>query len=371
MFPFLTFAGIIPASEDFSKSSRKCLMEANVGQEILTNGFVLELWSLVVLNTPGENKEAPPGKLSRREFSEILACILFKWGPDQVDKKFIKKVSYPRDIEVLKKKMESGVIGEFDIWQTGRKMRETYSVNKSASLNADIEMVENDYAKKSENENDELGESALHPAKAAGALPESSTFQDITPVEPASLLKDCSGASMEHQEMPDETMENPSDFCPTLSKMGFLRVDSTSVVNCLKAWTLSIEEVTNGFICEVLKHFGDSETIKVLISKIYEVLNIHPSRHNLFLRFYYYLNKTKSKSIKSEDPWTYLKDLSPGGKFYKSDLSTPVSKFQESVQNLYNSSKLRYQMLLCSACGSGGDHHGCQGYFIDPYCLLF
>ena len=54
-FPFLTFAGIIPASEDFSKSSRKCLMEANIGQEILTNGFVLELWSLVVLNTPGEN----------------------------------------------------------------------------------------------------------------------------------------------------------------------------------------------------------------------------------------------------------------------------------------------------------------------------
>ena len=83
---------------------------------------------------------------------------------------------------------------------------------------------------------------------------------------------------------------SPTDFSPFLNKMG---LDSQALlfIDSLKAWHPSREDLTNGFIQEVFKQ--DSPTIKVLVKKIYEVLQIHPSNrdNNLKRLFVYYIEK--------------------------------------------------------------------------------
>lgn len=66
--PFLLSVGLNPGSVDFVSSSLVTIKNSNLSHESLTNGFVVELWSLVHLKSRGRQDpaEIPSDKISRR-----------------------------------------------------------------------------------------------------------------------------------------------------------------------------------------------------------------------------------------------------------------------------------------------------------------
>lgn len=66
--PFLLSVGVNPGSVDFVSSSLVTIKNSNLSHESLTNGFVVELWSLVHLKSRGRQDpaEIPSDKISRR-----------------------------------------------------------------------------------------------------------------------------------------------------------------------------------------------------------------------------------------------------------------------------------------------------------------
>ena len=388
-FPFLTFAGLKPGNEKFSELSVELIMESSLGQETLTNGFIMELWSLVELQARGQKEEISPVKITRRQFSEIVGCILFKWTPGQITQNFIKKVSYPRDVDVLRRKLDTGVLGQFDVWQRGKDIFEKYTFGNS------------DVTRKPESDDNSTTEVAIelqpNPDIEGGAqatirdslLSHSTNIPDSEPgrrgsPKPTSdflLLNESAELEIsdfqdltEDQEKESETGESEASLsvfssCPNLIKLGFLK-DGSSVLECLRIWNPAVEDLTNGVILEIERHFGDAQTLKMLISKIYLILKIHFKRQNqnLYKCFSSYIKRTKLKIIELDKPWIYFGDLSPGGKLFKPELLKPPSKFDETIQNLLNVYKNQEQFKVCSGCGSEGDYFCCQGCFSMFYC---
>ena len=86
VYPFLSFAGLNPGGRDFVKSSLQTIKDSNLNQESLTNGLIMELWSLVQHQFRGkqDSTKIPPDKISRRQFSEIVGCFVFKWTPESL-----------------------------------------------------------------------------------------------------------------------------------------------------------------------------------------------------------------------------------------------------------------------------------------------
>ena len=124
-FPFLTFVGINPYEEDFVQTSMRHIQESKLDYKALTNGFVLELWNLVETKDPDEPKlhdGKSPSNITRRQFAEIVGCILFDWSPNQITRTFIKQVCYPRDLKNLKLQVDNGTLSEHDLWRLGQKL---------------------------------------------------------------------------------------------------------------------------------------------------------------------------------------------------------------------------------------------------------
>ena len=119
-FPLLTFVGLNPYDEDFVQMSMKHVQESELDFEALTVGFVLELWSLVENKDPDQPKphddrNKSPSKITRRQFAEIVGCILFGWTSKEVTRSFIKKVCYPRDLKNLKLKVDNAAWDDVDV----------------------------------------------------------------------------------------------------------------------------------------------------------------------------------------------------------------------------------------------------------------
>ena len=83
-FPFLTFLGINPYEVGFVQTSLTHIKESDLDCESLTNGFVLELWSLVEpdksVNSEKSVKadESLHHSITRRQFAEIVGCVVLR-----------------------------------------------------------------------------------------------------------------------------------------------------------------------------------------------------------------------------------------------------------------------------------------------------
>ena len=122
-FPFLTFVGLDRYDKNCVGSSKEIIVNLNLDYKSLSNGLLLELWSLV--ETQEEfNKPISDDKITRRQFAEILGCFLFRWSAEEVTRDFVKNHTKPRDFESLKKKVASGAASEHDIWDKGSKLLE-------------------------------------------------------------------------------------------------------------------------------------------------------------------------------------------------------------------------------------------------------
>ena len=135
----------------------------------------------------------------------------------------MKKISYPRDLETLKKKLVNGFVSGDDPWQTGIKV----------NLNEKLDAGQDD-----DSMNDESAGESEHTC---------SNQIDAETVTKQAETKNHDNA--------------PTDFCHILNKMG-LDGQALLFIDSLKAWHPSREDLTNGFILEVSKQFGDSPTIK-------------------------------------------------------------------------------------------------------------
>ena len=107
--------------ENFVESSKNVIRESNLDQRSLTNGLLLELWSLVEIQQQ-QDQDISIGKISRRQFSEILGFFLFKWSANEITRDFIKKYANPRDYKTLKMKVSSGTVSEHSTWEKGSKL---------------------------------------------------------------------------------------------------------------------------------------------------------------------------------------------------------------------------------------------------------
>ena len=105
-YPFLRFHGFSPDNENFHEVWMKKILGSDFGSKFLTNGLILELWSLVEIVFPGSNQVISPGKMSRRQFVELISCLLFRRPSVTVD--LIKIVASKRDFDRLIKNLKSG-----------------------------------------------------------------------------------------------------------------------------------------------------------------------------------------------------------------------------------------------------------------------
>ena len=135
-YPFLTFEGFKNFSEaDFVESTKEVIIDSKLDHQSLTNGLVLELWSLVEIQECSGKKPVAVDKISRRQFAEIIGCFIFKWSNDEeVTRDFIKKMANPRDFKTLNMKVKAGSISEHDVWERGSKLFSRVSENAGCKV---------------------------------------------------------------------------------------------------------------------------------------------------------------------------------------------------------------------------------------------
>ena len=83
-FPFLTFVGLNPYQDGLVQQVQSLVKESRLNPQSLTNGFILELWSLASPETNETPAKPRPVKITRRQFAEIVGCILFKWTSEEI-----------------------------------------------------------------------------------------------------------------------------------------------------------------------------------------------------------------------------------------------------------------------------------------------
>ena len=325
-YPILVRSGFKPGEEMFLEKAIQNIMTNALDQEILTNGFVLELFTLLHNSKLNSRISIPPDKISTRDFAAVIGCILYKWSPDKVTREFIKKVAYRRDLESLEAKVASGKLLKEDSWITSRKLKKTVSNDDS---NDQIDP-----------NNDPL------------------TIQD----KPQEVII---------SESNDET-ETAEDS--HLLRKGFvLGEDDPSLVEQLELWKPSKEDITNGVVLEI-GMMKNSECSNELIQKIFAILGIHPTRQNSrllrkqFIQYVIRTTKTAFSCSELEDPWIFWQSLEDGGKLFKSELLRSISRFDETINFLKEALANQEIAKWCDSCGAIGDHFGCQGCFSVFYC---
>ena len=122
-YPFLALVGFERFEENFVEFSKNVIINSKLDSNSLGNGLILELWSLVEVQT-AFNIPLSPGNISRREFAELIGCFLFKWTSEDITRDFIKKYANPRDYKALKKRVDSGSVSELETWEMGTKLLE-------------------------------------------------------------------------------------------------------------------------------------------------------------------------------------------------------------------------------------------------------
>ena len=342
-FPILVSSGFKPRRFCFVQESFKHIIEQKIGLEVLSNGFVLELYSMVEPTKLGSS--ISPGKISTRGFSEIIACLVLRWSPDKVTNSFVKRYAYRRDLQSLKEKVESGTLSEIGQWPACQKL-----------LNSFGEKIREDPVDKSEKSED------------IGPEQPNIHFENATP----------SHASKEQEQSEDKTSEVEQDqTCPYLAAQGLIcqdNPDPEDLLRRLALWLPSKEGLSNGLVLEIAA-LQDSQLQNVLKEKLYQYLNIQPRHqksHNLKKPFYNYIKRTSSSTFKPQldHPWMYLELLEEGGKLFKPELRKSPSKFDQVLSNLNEALETNEVMKSCSNCSSVGDHFCCQGCFSVFYCSI-
>ena len=328
-YPVLVFNGFKPNEDKFVETSIDHIVGTNLDAQILTNGFVLELYSLV--HQPKTDPKTSTEKLSPRDFAAIIGCLIYKWIPEEVTKEFIKKVAYRRDLDNMKEQVKSDKLGKEEPWK------------KLKTLSTELHH---------------------EPNKNKPATRKSSE----SVCSPGRNLEDTFGSET------NDTLAR-SDL-NHLIKHGILvgvGSDDTHLLDQLEHWTPTKEDITNGVVLEIaLKR--SSKCIFELIKKIFQVMKVHPTNQSSGLvkkQFFQYIKRTTNTCLKQsdlEEPWLFWKSLSAGGKLFKPHLLLPLSKFDETIQNLTKSLEEKETEKCCNACGSLGDHFCCQGCFMVFYC---
>ena len=218
-FPFLTFAGLktLDSEDSFVESSKRIIVDSNLDYKSLTNGLILELWSLVEAKvTPMQQTSA--GKISKRQFAEILGCFLFKWSSgEEITKQFIKNYANPRDFNNLKRKISTNSGSEHNVWEKGIKLLDRIAARSDCQENMGESRHDENLAD-SQRRNPQLNKLKM----SAGDSSEM--------VETLVLLEQESSTNQVAAEMEVDMMEEASNdpeheidsnkFCPQLNRLG-------------------------------------------------------------------------------------------------------------------------------------------------------
>ena len=347
--PLLRISGFSPEDENFHELWLKKILESDFDFKFLTNGIILELWSLVEVVSPGSDQVISPGKMSRRQFAQLVRYILFR--EISVTNDFIKIIASKRDFDRLSKIVNSEEDGQSEVWPKAAKI-----VSKAKKEQE---------ARNNEKPSDK--DSLPVPTSSTMSIPE----------------KEATGELFENSfddEMDLSTDKYDKNSNPHLVKMGLLDETSQSLeilLSRMESWKPSQDDVTNGLVLEVVENFGGNlAAVTSLSLKIIQILDFHPSKQNsaIVQRFCQYFKCTNSKmsqrSESLEDKWTYFKDLSPGGKLFKLDMLVPHSKFGNMLERMKSleSSENHGKSKTCKNCWKTGDFYSCQGCFFAFYC---
>ena len=364
-FPFMTFLGLDHSDKKFIESTKKIILESGLDHKSLTNGLVLELWSMVEIQDTSD-KPISPNKISRRQFAEILGCFFFQWSTKEVTKDFIKNFVNTRDFKSLKMKVSSGAVSEHDIWGKGRKLFERVAkykcrgnMGEGGDISEQLPLVHLEASGDiiiDDKEDQHMSDKTTILVDGAPTNQTENNSEDQIPM----TMEE----NVENEEEPSQTI-----FCPHLSKLGILDFTSRDLVN-FEEWSPIKEDVTNGVVIEIADNFADTKTLKVFIKKLCNLLNLNLLNldHILERRMQHYIKRTDKKKCDLDDQWMFFETLEPGGKYFRAELVNPRSKFDEAVQNLIRSNNMLDRIKICSGCGTAGDLYCCQGCFSSFYC---
>ena len=402
-YPFMTFLSLnnLP-DENFVELSKNVISESNLDQRSLTNGLLLELWSLVEIQQQ-QDQDISPGKISRRQFSEIIGFFLFKWSANEITRDFIKKYANPRDYKTLKMKVSSGTVSEHSTWEKGSKLlariAEKCDCTNKENVEGDQVMVPiNAKIKPSNNGDMKSNASATPSGNLDNAPKEINAFHAISDKNHSEQQQQVDGelaanvqanhvkeveADVQHEGLVAEPVEQSqvpqvpvlqeqhvvdgdSGVCPHLSRLGLLdNSNSRMQLKNFEGWFPLKEHVTNGVIIELADNFNDVKTMKLLSRKLCKLMKVHDSHlDKIFeLRFKQYISRTKLYTGELESQWIFFDHLEEGGKLFRSELMKPKTKFDETIHNLVQANHEQFETKICSLCGSTGDFFACQGCF--------
>ena len=351
-FPLLKSLGFSSDGENFHDQWLKKIVGSDLDYKFLTNAIMLELWNLVEIGSAGSGscQVVSPGKMSRRQFAQLISCLLYRNSSVTTD--FIKNVACKRDLVKLSKIVESGKVQPSDVWKMGSKLASKVS--------------KDDIQPSVDNEKNE----SVKPNSAPKY-----TF-------PAEMCTD------EHvsDELVDESFNDEMDNSeekvnkdknnPALVEAGLLDEADQSIkilLNRMRSWEPNQDDITNGLVLEVSEHFSGTGAVQHLSLKIIKLLNFHPSKQKkTSLRrvcqlFKYTSSKMSRQSQQLGNKWSYFKDLSPGGKLFRQDLLQPSSMFEEMIERIQSTID-QENLKTCNNCLKRGDFFCCQGCFSSFYC---
>ena len=337
-YPFLAAAGIDPEDENFFNEALRKIHDLKLDYTFLSNGLVLELWGKVEIQR-NPKKRISWAKISRREFSHIVGSFLFKWDSDcEVRGDFIKKASYPRELEKMSRDVGSGLLSKHQLWKTGISLLSHAGRSNQRKKTKSINIVTKD-----ECEMEGLED-------------------EIDTIEQQGVTRD------------QLNMKDVKEL-PHLIKSGLIDQDSTDDI-CfmmkLKSWNPTSGVVTNGLMIEVEENFG-REARSILCDKIFDILGIHESQRSRFLkcRFSKYIARTSSKLVKEEklleSSWFYLEKLDSGGENHDEKLLKPICKFDNLAHKIGQPLQSNGLGKFCSECGEKANFC-CRECFSVFYC---
>ena len=74
----LRIHGFNPDDENFHELWMKRVLGSDLDSQFITNEIILEFWSLVEIFPPGSKEVISVGNMSRRQFVELISCLLFR-----------------------------------------------------------------------------------------------------------------------------------------------------------------------------------------------------------------------------------------------------------------------------------------------------
>ena len=296
---------------------------------------------------PGSNKILPPGKLSRRQFTEIVSCFLYKKS-SSVSNDLVKIVTNKRDYDRLIKSTNTGKLRAHEVWIKGSKLveKEKFQVSDTYVGNIREADVSNTHISASSSTADVVYDASIQ------------IFEEVDTEAEVDFVN---------------SIDKNNPFLVKSGLLDFTNQNVDTLFSRMESWNPNEDDVTNGLVLEVSENFCGSAAVKLLAFKLFQILNFHPSQQNSSVkRFIQLFKHTPSKMLRCSDPleckWYYFQDLSAGGKLFRPELLEESSAYEEMVWRLNKSADIQNKNKTCQYCFTIGDYFCCQGCFSVFYC---